>query len=237
MSLLSYPESQDIASVERSFNVCEGCLSSLGDAPLFRSCPSCGCFFVNCCQHANFETVCHRLPTVFTDGACLDNGRNGARSGVGVALGVYPEEQFSAPVCNLNYGVDMKRTSQRAELLAALEGLRIISSSDKPCHAARTMRHEETRDEVDKKFWIIATDSEYVVKGIAEWLPRWKRNGYRNASGNRVANLDLFLLLDEELEKHENERNVSIGFFHVRRELNSIADDLARRGARRDVPP
>lgn len=57
------------------------------------------------------------------------------------------------------------RTSQRAELLAALMGLLSLRVLDGTCHSSSG--HGDGRP----KEWIIATDSEYVVKGMAEWLP------------------------------------------------------------------
>lgn len=66
-----------------------------------------------------------------------------------------------------------KRTSQRAELLAALEGLRRISGLSEGCHTKYRMKHEAMLQKETKQ-WIIATDSEYVVKGMTELLSSWK---------------------------------------------------------------
>lgn len=73
-----------------------------------------------------------------------------------------------------------KRTSQRAELLAALEGLRMMcrvtALDDCEAHESR-----EYASRGDPRAWVITTDSEYVVKGMTEWLPRWK---VRHTSAN-----------------------------------------------------
>jgi ribonuclease HI len=58
------------------------------------------------------------------------------------------------------------RTSQRAELLAASLGIKLLAVS---CEA-----NEESASEGETKSWVIATDSKYVVKGIVKWFPAWK---------------------------------------------------------------
>ncbi|KAK1223197.1 hypothetical protein PQX77_013936 [Marasmius sp. AFHP31] len=187
-------------------------LQMMGYAELIRQCDICGHFFAACCSDLNKSPMCRHWPLIFTDGACLDNGSEVARAGVGVAVGSSAASGFSIPFNNLDCAVTAgKRTSQRAELLAALEGI--------------------------NRCWIITTDSEYVVKGITEWLPKWKRNGFRNASGNKVSNIDLFTLLDEKITQMEATSNVRIGFWHVPREFNTTADDLAKRAARTDTVP
>ncbi|KAL8655072.1 MAG: hypothetical protein Q9226_003189 [Calogaya cf. arnoldii] len=68
-----------------------------------------------------------------------------------------------------------------------------------------------------KKQWVLATDSGYVVKGITEWLPRWKNNHYRTSQNTKPANLDLFLQLDTALTTEEVTHDVKIGFWQVAR--------------------
>jgi len=48
----------------------------------------------------------------------------------------------------------------------------------------------------------IYTDSKYVKQGITEWLPRWKRNGWRTSSRTEVRNRDLWERLDELAQRH-----------------------------------
>ncbi|KAI4117238.1 MAG: hypothetical protein LQ338_007585 [Usnochroma carphineum] len=125
------------------------------------------------------------------------------------------------------------------ELLAALEGLRFMVEADRlnstdadgePKNKKRkTGRKPSPRD--SGKSWIIATDSQYVVKGITEWLPSWKNNNLRTNRDTKPSNLDLFLKLDEELTAEETKQDVKIGFWHVRREYNTIADGLAKKAA------
>ncbi|KAH9927033.1 hypothetical protein B0H21DRAFT_763703 [Amylocystis lapponica] len=67
---------------------------------------------------------------------------------------------------------------------------------------------------------------------MTEWLPGWKTNGYRTAQNRRPTNLDLYLKLDQEIIRLEGQHKVKIGFLHVPREFNTIADSLARRAAK-----
>ena len=48
----------------------------------------------------------------------------------------------------------------------------------------------------------IHTDSQYVQKGISQWIHNWKRNGWRTADRQPVKNVDLWQALDAELAKH-----------------------------------
>ena len=52
----------------------------------------------------------------------------------------------------------------------------------------------------------------------------------------KPANLDLFLKLDEELAAQEAKKEVKIGFWHVGREYNTIADALAKKAALKGDP-
>ncbi|KAJ6192139.1 ribonuclease H-like domain-containing protein [Bipolaris maydis] len=94
------------------------------------------------------------------------------------------------------------RSNQRAELYAAKSGLEIFSGA-----------HDKDPQN-EAKACIIATDSEYVVKEMTEWIPNWKRNDWGTTKGSKPANLDLFLALDSMLTKHEAE-NVKVGFWHI----------------------
>lgn len=142
-------------------------------ADLIEQCYQCNRFYLMCCAHVfNQVDVCHSTRLIFTDGACLANGHRSAQAGIGVAVGMCETDQMAAPIDDRMDGVG-KRTNQRAELLAALEGLkmmcRIIPMND---DEAQSLRDKAYRG--DPHAWVITTDSEYVVKGMTEWLPNWK---------------------------------------------------------------
>lgn len=163
-------------------------LQSFETDELIKSCPDCDCFFLYCCHCSMtyYETgnPCHHFRLVFTDGACRLNGQQDATAGIGVVCGVDKAWHRLIPI-TASMDPGQKRTSQRAELLAALAGVRYMVELDslkeidtlEPGSQAEKQKRKKGRKPPprdSKKQWVIATDSEYVVKGITEWLPRWK---------------------------------------------------------------
>ncbi|KAL8680144.1 MAG: hypothetical protein Q9224_006969 [Gallowayella concinna] len=254
--------------IGRKFLLCPF-LKTLEMDELIKTCEKCDSFFVYCCSckkrlndkgRYNEAPVCHHFQLMFTDGACRDNGKSGATAGIGLAYGSKDEWQSSIPI-TAEMDPARSRTSQRAELLAVLAGLRFMVAVDK-LHEPNT---KETRMGMKRKggkmCWVIATDSQYVVKGITEWLPTWKvsrlvaltfiahlntiyyhcihctdagsvkNNNLRTNRNTKPANLDLFLQLDAEFTAQETALAVKIGFWHVPREYNKVADKLAKKAA------
>lgn len=78
-------------------------------------------------------------------------------------------------------GSDPESTNNRMELTAAIQALEALN---RPCR-------------VD-----LYTDSEYLKRGITEWMPRWKQRNWRR-KGGQLANLDLWQTLDAALERHQ----------------------------------
>ncbi|NQY03688.1 MAG: ribonuclease HI [Halieaceae bacterium] len=105
------------------------------------------------------------------------------------------------------YGAEPETTNNRMELLAAIEGLRALRE---PCKVALT------------------TDSVYVKNGITQWLPSWKKRGWKTASKQPVKNADLWRALDEQNQRHEVDWHWVKG--HSGHRENEIADQLANRG-------
>ncbi|MCS6951292.1 MAG: ribonuclease HI [Bryobacterales bacterium] len=99
-------------------------------------------------------------------------------------------------------------TNNRMELTAAVEGLRALRE---PC-------------EVE-----IVTDSQYLKRGVMEWLPRWKRNGWKTSGGGAVKNRDLWEALDAQMQRHKTRWVWTKG--HALDEDNNRADALASRAA------
>ncbi|GAA4648862.1 ribonuclease HI [Kistimonas scapharcae] len=104
-------------------------------------------------------------------------------------------------------GGEAQTTNNRMELMAAIEGLAALT---RPCQVRLT------------------TDSQYVRKGITEWLKGWKRNNWRTAAKQPVKNVDLWQRLDTEAARHQVEWCWIKG--HSGHRENEIADELARRG-------
>jgi hypothetical protein len=66
------------------------------------------------------------------------------------------------------------------------------------------------------------TDSNYVVRGVNEWLSDWLKRGWKNARSEQVANLDLWQQLKTLLEQH------TVILTWIPRGQNSQADELAQ---------
>lgn len=145
---------------------------------LIKECPECNQFVLLCCpcNQRQFRLPpsrrpskpCHHFRIVFTDGACIDNGRPQAKAGAGVAVGSIDAAQLSIPITD-SEDIFPVRSNQRAELYAAIAGLKYLADLD------RSNTKEPSRQlKEDPEAWIIASDSEYVVKGMTEWLPTWR---------------------------------------------------------------
>ena len=76
---------------------------------------------------------------------------------------------------------------------------------------------------------LVVTDSQYVMKGVQQWMAGWKRNGWKTASKKSVANQDLWLMMDEALARHKVSWQWVKG--HAGHEMNEKADLLAREEA------
>ena len=74
----------------------------------------------------------------------------------------------------------------------------------------------------------VHTDSQYVQKGISEWMPGWKRRNWRTADGKPVKNQDLWLQLDSLSQLHRIEWKWVRG--HAGHPENERADALANLG-------
>lgn len=102
---------------------------------------------------------------------------------------------------------DPSTTNNRMELMAAIAGLIALT---RPCSVK------------------LVTDSQYVMKGIQEWLPNWKKRGWKTASKEPVKNADLWQKLDEEVNRHQVSWQWVRG--HTGHPGNERADQLANRG-------
>lgn len=105
------------------------------------------------------------------------------------------------------YGGELQTTNNRMELTAAIEGLAALK---KPARV------------------VLTTDSEYVMKGIREWLPNWKKRGWKTAAKQPVKNADLWQKLDVLANQHEVEWRWVRG--HSGHAENELADELANLG-------
>jgi ribonuclease HI len=141
----------------------------------------------------------HPLVHLFTDGACSGNPGPGGWAFILRHPATGKELERS--------GGERESTNNRMELTAVVEGL---SALKKPTSVE------------------IFTDSVYVGKGMSEWLPKWKANGWRRKEGTKfvpVKNEDLWRQLDEQLARHQIKYTRVAG--HSGHEENDRVDQLA----------
>ena len=105
-------------------------------------------------------------------------------------------------------GGDPGTTNNRMEMQAVIEGLKALS---RPSTVT------------------VYTDSQYVQKGITEWINGWKASGWKTAAKKPVKNVDLWLELDKTQERHSVTWQWVKG--HAGHPENERVDDLARQEA------
>jgi ribonuclease HI len=160
--------SQGEGVFNRRMVFCETMLSTYNADELYIICDDCDRFFCICCPDFSNDTPCHHYPLVFTDGACSRNGQGDAMSGIGGSFGDDVDYQWSIPVDGRVDSTPV-RTNQRAELLAAIEGVRRLGDF---LQSKWLLGEPPTRS--SRASMVVATDSEYVCKGVTEWMPKWK---------------------------------------------------------------
>jgi len=104
------------------------------------------------------------------------------------------------------YGAEAETTNNRMELMAAIQALESLT---RPCKVRLT------------------TDSQYVMKGIQEWMVSWKRRGWKTAARKAVKNVDLWQRLDQATRAHDIEWSWVKG--HSGHLENEQADALANK--------
>lgn len=104
-------------------------------------------------------------------------------------------------------GGEKNTTNNRMELTAAIEALKLLK---RPCELT------------------LYTDSQYVRKGMLEWIEGWKARGWKTAAKKPVKNDDLWRDLDEQVNRHQVKWVWVKG--HAGNPGNEKADELANRG-------
>jgi ribonuclease HI len=111
---------------------------------------------------------------IYTDGGCSGNPGPGGWAYL-IVLQTFQGEKIIAQ----NYGSERDTTNNRMELTAVLEALRALKKmNDVPAKST------------------VFTDSQYVQKGITEWIRTWKLNSWRTSDRKPVKNKDLWVELD-----------------------------------------
>jgi ribonuclease HI len=110
-------------------------------------------------------------------------------------------------------GGEPATTNNRMELMGAIQALELLN---RPCKIE------------------LHTDSQYVMKGIQEWIKGWKARGWKTADKSPVKNDDLWKRLDAARDRHDVEWRWVKG--HAGHPLNERADALANEGLRKANP-
>ena len=136
---------------------------------------------------------------LFTDGACSGNPGPGGWAYI-------LHHPASGRSCDAS-GAEPLTTNNRMELTGVIEGL---ASLKRPCRVE------------------LITDSTYVGKGLTDWMPRWKAQGWRRKEGRSfkpVVNLDLWQRLDELMAQHTVRVTFVLG--HTGHPENEACDRMA----------
>ncbi len=136
---------------------------------------------------------------MFTDGACSGNPGPGGWAFILTHPATGKTIESS--------GAEPNTTNNRMELMGVIQGLSILK---RPC-------------EVD-----LVTDSQYVGKGISQWLPNWKRQGWQRKEGGQlkpVLNVDLWRQIDVLLGVHKVKVTHVLG--HRGHPENEACDQMA----------
>ncbi len=137
---------------------------------------------------------------IYTDGACKGNPGPG---GWGVLLRA--EDGTEKEMC----GGELGTTNNRMEMMAVIQALGALT---RPCEVA------------------LHLDSQYVLKGITEWLAGWKAKGWKTAAKQPVKNVDLWQQLDALVATSGHRITWCWVKGHAGDPGNERADGLANRG-------
>ncbi len=107
------------------------------------------------------------------------------------------------------FGGEPCTTNNRMELMAVIQALQALK---RPCAVT------------------LYVDSQYVLKGMTEWLPGWKAKGWRTSTKQPVKNVELWQALDELVNKGGHADRLALGAGPRRQPGNERADVLANRG-------
>ena len=115
--------------------------------------------------------------SIYTDGACSGKDKMG---GWGFVIDWPDRKTFE------HHGAEYRTTNQRMELMAAIRALRFLSD-------LATEPQDVT----------LYSDSQYVIKGMSEWVHRWVKNDWTNSARQPVSNSDLWkqLLVESDLHR------------------------------------
>jgi ribonuclease HI len=139
-----------------------------------------------------------RITNLYTDGACSGNPGPGGWGAVAF---------FDDGSCHEFGGRDGATTNNRMEMQAAISALEFFAS------------HHRTEQ------CVLYTDSEYLIKGITQWVKGWKKKGWKTAAGKPVLNQDLWETLDRLDRQVQSQTKAPVSWQHVRGHSGNVGNE------------
>ncbi|MDR0323357.1 MAG: ribonuclease HI [Treponema sp.] len=141
---------------------------------------------------------------IYTDGGCSGNPGPG-----GWAYVIIRQISQDSEIIEKKHGAEKNTTNNKMELTAVIEALRALKTIEGfPLKA------------------VVYTDSQYVQKGITEWIHNWKRNSWRTADKKPVKNQELWTQLDSLAAEFEISWEWVKG--HAGNEFNEMCDSMTQ---------
>lgn len=147
--------------------------------------------------HSAPHSTVKKIQSIYTDGACSGNPGPG---GWGVVA------YFSDGSVHEMGGRESPTTNNRMEMQAAIAALQFLETS------AQT------------EPIVLYTDSEYVMKGITQWIVGWKKKGWKTSTGKPVLNQDLWQILDS-LNTRAGKSLTPVEWRYVRGHSGNVGND------------
>ena len=146
------------------------------------------------------------------DESCLGNGREGASPGGAAGL---IEVRTGMTITRRDFQISAAdTTNNRMALSGAIACLQVLGGKGRRLRA------------------VIVSDSEYLVRGIREWVPGWRTRGWKRKAG-AIENLELWQALVAAAERHDVQFTWVRG--HAGHPKNEYADELAVKAAREQL--
>jgi ribonuclease HI len=139
-----------------------------------------------------------RIKDLYTDGACSGNPGPGGWGTVAY---------FDDGSCHELGGRDGATTNNRMEMQAAISALEFFASTSQTQQC------------------VLYTDSEYLIKGITQWVKGWKKKGWKTAAGKAVLNQDLWEQLDGLDRQVQSQTKVPVSWQHVRGHSGNVGNE------------
>lgn len=150
--------------------------------------------------------------TVYTDGGCHGNRRDaGCPGGYGYLILDPGNNEIDH-----DGGSEENTTNNRMEMTAIIQGLKNLIGSLEVSYGG-SKKHD----------CIVKTDSRYVCDNFEDYLPEWKKNGWRKSKGGAVLNKDLWKRIDELTPEFKSFRFQWVKG-HARDKWNNLVDQIAQ---------